>query len=57
MKSKKYLINKLPLRIKLLINIIGFITSLIQFKYFYNFNKIPRTHDEKILLNTRSLIK
>ena len=40
MKSKKYLINKLPLRIKILVNIIGFITSLIQFKYFYNFNKI-----------------
>mgnify|MGYP006113333035 FL=1 len=52
MKSKKYLINKLPLRIKLLINIIGFITGLIQFKYFYNFNKIITTG-----INRKELIK
>ena len=52
MKSKKYLINKLPLRIKLLINIIGFITGLIQFKYFYNFNKIITTG-----INKKELIK
>ena len=52
MKSKKYLINKLPLRIKILVNIIGFITSLIQFKYFYNFNKIITTG-----VNRKELIK